>query len=131
MADGIGQADGYRYASITTLSFRHWWQVGSAHRRWRAMTAEFASSGHDIRSMFTCSRRRRSITIVSMVREESVLRAATGTIRHVEAVRWSIPRKTRLWSAVFELSGWSSMSGPPDGAWSHVSATRPPAIDPD
>ena len=125
MANGIGQAHGYRYASITTISFRHWWQVGPAHRRWRAMTGEFRESGYDIRSMFTCSRYRRTITIVSLVREESVLRAATGTARHVEAVRWSIPRKSQLWSAVFELRGWSSMSGPPEGAWSHVSATRP------
>lgn len=64
----------------------------------------------------TCYRSRR-ITFFTLAPDEDILRRAASTGQHIRAVRWTIARRRRIFSAVYRVAGWSSMSGPPDGAW--------------
>lgn len=106
-----------RYASVTTITFRHWWHVPAARRHWIRLTAELAASGLEVDSAAATSWRRRQITITTLAADERTLHDAAARERHIQLVRWTISRRRSLWSAVYTLSGWFSMSGPPMGSW--------------
>ena len=106
-----------RYVSVTTIAFRRWWHVPAARRHWVRLTAELAAAGVQVDSAAATSWRRRQITITTLAVDERTLHDAAACDRHVQLVRWTISRRRSLWSAVYTLSGWSSMSGPPTGSW--------------
>lgn len=108
---------GPRVVSVTSIVFRHPWHVGQARRRWRRLARQLTAAGFDLRSECATNRRQREVTFLSVARDEDVLRRAAGMPQHVSVVRWAISRRASLWSGVFILAGWSSMSGPPNGAW--------------
>lgn len=51
-----------------------------------------------------------TVSFVSLWEDENSLLAFTTLEEHVEAVRWVIRARGRVWSGVFELAGTSSMS---------------------
>jgi hypothetical protein len=113
-----------RVVSVTTIRFRRWWHVDQASRRWRRLYHELLAAGYQLESRYAASRRERRITFLTTARTEDELRRAAATHAHVSLVRWTIVRRQDLWSAVYVLSGWSSMSGPPQGVWSTRAAIR-------
>jgi hypothetical protein len=109
---------------MTTIELRHRWQIVPAVRRWRRLAVEFRAAGYRMESHAAVNWRAGSVTFVTLAADEESLRRAAATPAHVSVVRWAIPRRRALWSGVFVLSGWSSMSGPPGGVWSTKAAVR-------
>jgi hypothetical protein len=117
---------------VTVIEFRHWWQAAQAARRYRSLAVALSRDGHELSTSSVTQRRARRVMLVTVAPGEDALRRAAATSEHVSAVRWVIPRRTDVWSGVFALSGWSSMSGPSTGSWAYRAAlrdTRPPAAD--
>jgi hypothetical protein len=108
--------------SVTVIEFRHWWQAGQAARRYRRLAARLSASGHDLSTSWVTNRGARRVMLITAAADEETLRRAAATPEHVSAVRWAIKRRTDIWSGVFALRGWSSMSGPSAGNWSYRAA---------
>jgi hypothetical protein len=104
--------------SITTIQVRHWWQMRGVASRWKRLVREFAAAGYRFESRVVTRLRSREVMLVTLAAREDDLRRAAASRSHVDAVRWTIPRRRKLWSAVYALDGWSSMSGPLEGSWS-------------
>lgn len=117
--------------SITTFRVRHWWQLRGVVSRWKRLGREFAQAQYRIESRIVTRLRSCEVMIVTLAASEDDLRRAAASPRHVEAVRWTIPRRRSLWSAVYSLTGWSSMSGRAEGSWSIRSAVLRAAGDSD
>lgn len=113
-----------RVVSVTTIRFRRWWQANQAARKWRRLSRELRAAGYLLESRCLVSWRERSVTFLTTSSTEDELRRAAATESHVAAVRWTIARRQDLWSAVYKLSGWSSMSGPRPGVWSDRAALQ-------
>ena len=107
-----------RLVSITIITFRHRWHVYGALRRWRSLNKELLSTGHMLDSRPAPNWSRRRLTFTTFAADAETLRRAAASTSHVATVRWTIPRCVSVWSAVFTLSGWSSMSGAYSGVWS-------------
>ena len=110
--------------SVTAIRFRHWWQAGLARRRYRSMARRLAARGYELDTACAVQWAARRVLLVTSAGSEEDLRRAASEREHIAAVRWAIPRRVELWSGVFALQGWSSMSGPPAGVWSDRAALR-------
>lgn len=113
-----------RVVSVTTIRFRRWWQVDQAATRWRRLYRQLLTDGYQIESRSLTNRKEHTVTFLTTAWTEDELRRAAATHAHVSLVRWTIVRHKDLWSAVYLLAGWSSMSGPPQGGWSDRAALR-------
>jgi hypothetical protein len=103
--------------SVTTIEFRRRWYVFRASQKFRRLSGQLRAIVPGLDSTCVASYRSRRVTFFTLAPDEDVLGRAASTGQHVCAVRWTIPRRRRIWSAVYRIAGWSSMSGPPDGAW--------------
>src|ERR1700730_8506336 len=101
--------------SVTIITMRRWIDVGLAVRKYRGLVKELASKGYQLNAVSVARWRAREGVFVTVARGEEELRRAAAERVHIAAVRWVIPRRVKIWSGVFALQGWSSMSGPPDG----------------
>lgn len=104
--------------SVTVIRFSRPWHADQAAQRWKRLHRELAGLGYRLESRYTVNRRKREVTFFTMARDEESLRRAAAAEAHVSAVRWAIVRRRSLWSGIFLLNGWSSMSGPHGGPWS-------------
>jgi hypothetical protein len=120
--DGTRQAPGA--VSVTIIKMRRWLDVGLAVRKYRGLVKALASKGYQLDALAVARWRSREVVFVTMARSQEELRRAAAEPAHIAAVRWVIPRRVKIWSGVFALQGWSSMSGPPDGVWSDRAARR-------
>jgi hypothetical protein len=102
-------------ASVTVIRLARPWHVGLARRRWKRLYRELSGLAGPVESRCVASWREREVVIITMAPDEDVLRRLAGTAAHVSAVRWTIARRRAIWSGMFTLSGWSSMSGPHGG----------------
>jgi hypothetical protein len=115
--------------SVTVIEFRHWWQAGQAARRYRRLAGTLKASGHELSTSAVAKRAARRVVLITTAADEEALRRAAATPEHVSAVRWAIPRRTDVWSGVFALRGWSSMSGPRSGNWAYRAALEEAGSD--
>ena len=120
--DGTRPAPGA--VSVTIITVRRKLDVGLAVRKYRGLVKALASRGYQLNAVSVARWRSREVVFVTVAGGEEELRRAAAEPEHIAAVRWVIPRRVKIWSGVFALQGWSSMSGPPDGVWSDRAARR-------
>ncbi len=110
--------------SVTIIKLRHRLDVGRAVRKYRGLVKALALRGYQLNAVSVVRWRSREVVFVTVAHGEEELRRAAAEPQHIAAVRWVIPRRVHIWSGVFALQGWSSMSGPPEGVWSDRAALR-------
>jgi len=71
-----------------------------------------------------------TLLFVSLWRDELAVVQFTTLEAHVDAVRWTIRKRGRVWSGVFRLAGTSSMSAPWLGTIRHWQPIAAPAVEP-
>ena len=109
---------------MTIIKLRRRLDVGLAVRKYRGLVKAFTLKGYQLDALSVARWRSREVMFVTVARGEEELRRAAAEPAHIAVVRWVIPRRVKLWSGVFALQGWSSMSGPPEGVWSDRAALR-------
>jgi hypothetical protein len=105
--------------SVTRIEFRYCRHVFQAARKFRLLSSQLNTAGFDLDSQCITNYRQCRVTFLTLAPDEETLRRAACTTQHVSVVRWTIARRRRIWSGVFLLAGWSSMSGAADNAWTY------------
>lgn|GEM_PF-2078065 len=95
---------------VTRIGFERRRSLPGAIRRFRALRRVARKQIEGFVDAHLRVRRPATLVFVSIWRDERALVRFTTLDQHVEAVRWTIRRRGRVWSGLFRLSGTSSMS---------------------
>lgn len=110
---------------VTRIAFGRWAVVPGAIRRFRRLRRIGRKQIPGFVDAHIRVRGGATVFFVSLWQDELALMQFTTLEAHVNAVRWSIRKKGRVWSGVFRLSGTSSMSQPWIGTIRHWEPLAP------
>ena len=97
---------------VTRITFASWWSLPGAVLRFRRLRRIGRRTIPGLLDAHLRIRRDATLMIISLWQDELALLQFTTLGAHVDAVRWTIRKKGRVWSGVFRLTGTSSMSKP-------------------
>ena len=97
---------------VTRITFRSWWSLPGAVRRFRRLRRRGLSTIPGLLDVHLRIRRNATLMFISLWQDELALMQFTTLEAHVNAVRWTIRKEGQIWSGVFRLTGTSSMSKP-------------------
>jgi hypothetical protein len=110
---------------VTRISFRSWWSLPGAIRRFRRLRRIGRKTVPGLVEVHLRVRRDATLLFVSVWENQLALLRFTTLNEHSNAVRWTIRKQARVWSGLFRLDGTSSMSKPWIGTIRHWEPVAP------
>jgi hypothetical protein len=97
---------------VTRITFGKWRSLPGAILRFRRLRRLGHRTVPGLLEAHLRIRGNATLMFVSVWQDELSLLQFTTLEEHVQAVRWTIRKRGRIWSGVFRLTGTSSMSKP-------------------